>query len=101
MGEDDLQALRELATLAENELNNVQMSQAFAIQQESGARIRAVMDNVAEGIVAFDEHGTIESVNRTAQRLFGYEASEIIGQGVSMLVPGFVPPTSGARAAGK
>lgn len=51
------------------------------------ARIRAVMDNVVDGIVMIDENGIIESVNPAAENLFGYQASELIGENVKKLVP--------------
>jgi PAS domain S-box-containing protein len=103
MGAEDLEALRELATLAENELNVVRLSQALVIQRESEARVRAVVDNVADGIITYDEHGTIESFNRAAQRLFGYDALKAIGRNVRVLAPasGTPPPDQqGPRQSG-
>jgi putative two-component system response regulator len=48
--------------------------------RDSEVRARAVLQNVADGIVTADEQGVIESMNRSARRLFGYEKNEVIGQ---------------------
>jgi two-component system, sporulation sensor kinase E len=53
---------------------------------ESEARAHAVLQNVVDGIVTFDEQGLIESSNRSAQRLFGYSEDEVIGQPVGLLL---------------
>lgn len=50
-------------------------------------RVRAIMDNVADGIITIDKNGLVESYNATAERLFQYMANEVIGQNVSMLMP--------------
>jgi PAS domain S-box-containing protein len=55
----------------------------------SEARFRAVVENVVDGIVVLDEHGTIQTVNPAAQRLFGYDDAELTGRNVSHL---FGPP---------
>jgi PAS domain S-box-containing protein len=47
---------------------------------DSEAHARAVLQNVADGIVTAGETGLIESFNRSAQRLFGYKEFEVIGQ---------------------
>ncbi len=52
----------------------------------SEARAQAVLENVADGIVTVDEHGRIESMNRSAQRLFGYGEDEAVGQPLENLV---------------
>jgi len=54
--------------------------------QETAEHIRAVLDNVADGIITTDESGTIEFFNRAAQRLFGYRLAEVHGQDAKMLM---------------
>ena len=47
--------------------------------RDSEARTRSVLDNVADGIVTVDDDGIIESFNRAATNLFGYEEPEARG----------------------
>jgi diguanylate cyclase (GGDEF)-like protein/PAS domain S-box-containing protein len=49
-------------------------------------RARSVIDNVANGIVTISEDGVIESFNRAAIELFGYDAHEAIGEPFSRIV---------------
>ena len=53
----------------------------------SEARQRAVVANMADALVVTDTRGMIESVNGAAQRLFGWEAQELIGREAALLVP--------------
>lgn len=50
-------------------------------------RVRAILDNVAEGIITIDEDGMIESFNPAAEKLFGYRAAEITGKNIKLLMP--------------
>jgi diguanylate cyclase (GGDEF)-like protein/PAS domain S-box-containing protein len=50
-------------------------------------RVRAIVENVAEGIITIDEYGLIESFNPAAEALFGYPAGEIIGKNIKQLMP--------------
>jgi diguanylate cyclase (GGDEF)-like protein/PAS domain S-box-containing protein len=54
--------------------------------RESEVRARAVLQNVADGIVTAGEDGTIESFNRSARRLFGYREEEVIGQPLKRII---------------
>jgi len=67
--------------------SELQMRGANRQLAEKETRIRAVIDNVDDGIVVVNATGEIESVNPSVVRIFGYGASEMIGQNVSMLVP--------------
>jgi diguanylate cyclase (GGDEF)-like protein/PAS domain S-box-containing protein len=53
---------------------------------DSEVRARAVLQNVADGIVTAGEDGLIESFNRSARRLFGYREEEVIGQPLRLIV---------------
>ena len=55
--------------------------------RESEAHIRAVIDNVPDGIMTLNEQGEIESVNPAALRIFGYSEAEMTGLHLKMLVP--------------
>ncbi|MFQ5717822.1 MAG: PAS domain S-box protein, partial [Nitrospinales bacterium] len=53
--------------------------------KESEARVTAVLNNTVDGIIAIDERGIVGTFNPAAEKIFGYAASEVIGQNVSML----------------
>jgi PAS domain S-box-containing protein len=53
----------------------------------SSAYRQAVVDNAADGIVTTDETGTLISFNPAAEKIFGYAATEIVGQKIGALVP--------------
>jgi diguanylate cyclase (GGDEF)-like protein/PAS domain S-box-containing protein len=55
--------------------------------RESETRMRAIMENLAEGVISIDERGIIYSFNRAAQQIFGYTAAEILGKNVNILMP--------------
>ncbi len=55
--------------------------------RESEQRIRSILDNTLGGLITVDEAGTIESVNPSAAKIFGYETSELVGQHLAALVP--------------
>ena len=57
----------------------------FARAQEHQHSL-AVLQNVAVGIVTVDEQGLIESVNRSALALFGYESADVVGQPLQSIV---------------
>ncbi|MHC4768716.1 MAG: two-component system sensor histidine kinase NtrB [Planctomycetota bacterium] len=51
-------------------------------------RTRGILETAPDGIITIDEDGTVRSVNPAAETMFGYHASEMVGQGIGMLMPG-------------
>ncbi len=59
-------------------------------QQELEASKRlleAVLDNLVDGILMFDETGKVQSVNRAGAYIFGYAADELPGKNIRILIP--------------
>ncbi|MBE7552324.1 MAG: response regulator [Anaerolineales bacterium] len=53
----------------------------------ASAQRQAVLDNAADGIITTNEEYVIESFNPAAERIFGYQAAEVIGQNIELLIP--------------
>jgi two-component system sensor kinase FixL len=51
------------------------------------AHLRSILDTVPDAMIVIDEHGTMSSFSKAAERLFGYSAQEAIGKNVKILMP--------------
>jgi len=49
--------------------------------------LRAVVDTAVDGLILIDARGKVLMFNPACERLFDYDASEVIGQNVKMLMP--------------
>src|SRR5574341_1042859 len=48
--------------------------------REQRNRVQAVLDSIAEGVFTVDRDGRITSLNRTAARILGFRAEEVLGR---------------------
>ncbi len=55
--------------------------------RSSEGRIHAILEAAVDAIITIDEHGRIQSFNRAAERIFQYDAGEVLGANVSRLMP--------------
>ncbi|WP_084502149.1 SpoIIE family protein phosphatase [Fundidesulfovibrio putealis] len=56
--------------------------------REREARLRAILDGAADGIITVDQHGRIESLNSAAASMFGYSLPELQGRAMEDIAPG-------------
>ena len=55
--------------------------------RESEARARAVLETTVDGIITIDAGGVIESFNKAAEAIFGYDQHEVLGKNIGILMP--------------
>lgn len=54
---------------------------------DSARLLQAIIETAIDGIITIDRKGIVETINPAALQLFGYEAHEVIGNNISMLMP--------------
>lgn len=55
--------------------------------RESEARARSILETTVDAIITINPRGHIKSFNKTAEQLFGYHSTEVIGENVKILMP--------------
>jgi PAS domain S-box-containing protein len=55
--------------------------------RSSQAQLQAILDSVLDSIIMIDAAGTIVSTNAAVVKMFAYEAEELVGKNVKMLMP--------------
>lgn len=54
---------------------------------EKKDKLEALLDAAVDAIVTIDRHAVIQSVNTSAQKLFGHSIEEMVGRNISFLMP--------------
>ncbi|WP_243359866.1 SpoIIE family protein phosphatase [Fundidesulfovibrio terrae] len=75
--------------------------QAEEAMREREARLRAILDGAADGIITVERGGRIETLNRAAEAMFGYTSAEMAGRSLDLIAPAALnapPPRAGASA---
>lgn len=62
------------------------VAERTASLRQQGDKLAAIVETAAEGILTINSNGIVESMNRAAERMFGYQGEEVVGQAVSMLL---------------
>lgn len=55
--------------------------------EAQAAKLRGILESAVTAIITIDDRGLIESINPATERLFGYDAAELLGQNVKVLMP--------------
>jgi two-component system, LuxR family, sensor kinase FixL len=63
------------------------VSQRTQALREKHEHLEAIWNSAFDAIITIDGQGVIETINRAAERMFGYSHAEMIGQNVKMLMP--------------
>jgi len=61
--------------------------QALRTLQLSEARWQAILDTARDAVICIDPHGIVTLFNRAAETIFGYDAADVVGRNVKMLMP--------------
>lgn len=58
----------------------------FSELRENAKITSGIVDNAADGILAIDKHGIIQSLNKASEKMFGYAQEALIGQNIKMII---------------
>lgn len=69
-----------------------QLNNRDAALRDSEMRMRAVLENIVDGLITIDEHGLIQSCNPAGCRIFECESTALVGRNITQLLsPGDLP----------
>jgi PAS domain S-box-containing protein len=64
-----------------------ELHEAAERARESQLRLQGIVDSAMDAIISIDENQRITLFNHAAERIFGYEAAEVTGRPLTMLMP--------------
>jgi len=79
--------LRQQKFLAEIQRNEQNLRESQRATEMGQAKLQSILETAPEAIITIDEKGIVDSFSASAEKLFGYDSSEVIGRNVKMLMP--------------
>lgn len=68
-------------------LGSCRIRQSMQEREQAEAKTRSIIDNMLDGLITVDKTGSIESLNKAACQMFGYESTTmIVGQNIDGLI---------------
>ena len=58
----------------------------FRQMRANESRLQAIFDTAVDGIITINSKGIVQSLNRSAEHLFGWSSGEVIGNNINMLM---------------
>ena len=83
---DRTEIITRVNNMVEVRLLHNQVRDQNCVLQERENDLRAIVENIAEGVIATDETGVIKTFNEAAERIFGYKNEEVIGQNIAQFL---------------
>ncbi|HVA14916.1 MAG TPA: PAS domain S-box protein [Stellaceae bacterium] len=74
-------------SVVEIDLDLTEERRSQTMLEEREARLRSVLETAPDAVITIDERGIIQSFSQAAEKLFAYNAGEVIGHNVKMLMP--------------
>ncbi len=65
-----------------------ELREALESARATDRRLHSIVDSAMDAIITVDSKQRITLFNRAAERIFGYESREVLGQPLDMLMPG-------------
>ena len=66
---------------------SAKLRHSISEREEAEARVRAIIDNMFNGLIILEEDASIDSLNKAAENMFGYKSEELRGLSLSTLAP--------------
>lgn len=76
-----------LSLLATNITSKIRFRQLLNEKTLSELRLKTTLETAVDGIITTDNVGIIETFNKAAEVIFGWQADEVIGKDISILIP--------------
>jgi PAS domain S-box-containing protein len=64
-----------------------ELREALEAARDSDTRLQSIVDSAMDAIISVDSRQRITLFNRAAERIFGYEGREVLGNPLEMLMP--------------
>lgn len=75
------------STIQEALYGSLELGRLHKLIKKQNSRLRAILDSIYDGVIAVNEKGKVELVNRTAEKIFNLNGREAVGKDIKNVLP--------------